>query len=291
MRGEFHTGRHDGGRGGANEGVCNLRRLARYRRRVARVRSGVRVWSVSRHIQGVLLFVLFDGKLAFELAIHHLHTHVHGLGHAGIAKSVKDVDIGHGHRLGGVLQHWVRETRKHLANLAHEKGKEAIVAVSGGCNDGNDLAEVLLRPNRKGVARRWLHRQVLGHRIGALDELLEQSRVEQLHTLPRELRGHVHKHFSRYVSGDLEGHGSFGSDSSAVGQLPYSVLEPLLVSAEVVPGGVMEGGLNSIAQLLLQATDVLRGEEASGLVPGVCEGIIKRPEEIDEQDEAVELMG
>lgn len=249
----------------------------------------MRIWSVSIQVQGILLFVLFDGKLAVEIVVHHLQ--LRRLGHAGVAKSVKDVDIGHGRRLGGVLQHGVRETRKHFANLAHEKGEEAVVAASGGCNNVDDLVEVLLRSNSKGVTRRRLHRQVLSHRIGALDELLEQSRVEQLHTLAGELRGHVHEQLSRYVPGELESYASLGGDDGAVAQLPYSVLEPLLVSADVVPRGVMEGGLNNIVELLLQATDVLRGEEALGLAPVGCEGIIKRSEEVDEQDEAVELMG
>lgn len=30
---------------------------------------------------------------------------------------------------------------------------------------------------------------------------------------------------------------------------------------------------------------------AAGLVPGAGEGVVKRPEEVDQQDEAVELMG
>lgn len=84
--------------------------------------------SASIHLHDVLLFVLFNRKLAVVVGLHHLD--LRRLSHAGIAESVKDVNLGHGNRLGDILEHGVNQTRKNLADFAHEEWQEAVVAVS-----------------------------------------------------------------------------------------------------------------------------------------------------------------
>lgn len=239
-----------------------------------------------------MLVILLGSELALVVGINsHLHSRL-VLRHASVAKAVKDIDVGHLRRLRGVLQHGIGSAGQDIRDLVHEERQEAVVTIAGHGNNVDDLIEVLTRTDSEGVAGSGLQREELGERVSSLDKLLNDARVEQLHSLARELRGHVHEQFTGHVHGVLEGDGVLVSaGNGTVGQLPNSVLKPLLVGAEVVEIGILAGvGLGEVTELLLQARDELRRQVATSLVPHSGKGIVEGAVEVDEHDEAVELV-
>lgn len=167
-----------------------------------------------------------------------------------------------------------------------------MVTVAGHGDNSHNLSQVLTGANGKRVARRRLDGEEVGEGVSGLDELLNQASVDEIHSLARELSSHVHEQLAGHFRWVLEGHGVFAIvGNNAISELPDSVLQVLLVGAEIIETGVLTGiGLSQLIELLLQAREVLRRKVTSRLVPGGGKGVVKWAEEVDEHDEAVELV-
>lgn len=267
--------------------------------RVGRVGS-----SLSIHVEGILLVIGFDGKLFIKrvdgkllvkgvdgvVGVHHLHG---GLGHAGVAKAIKDIDIGHVDVFGGILQHGVDGARENVGDLAHEQGQEAVLTVAGEGDAGEDLGEELARADGKGVAGGGLDGEELGEGKGDLDQLLNEASADNIQGLVGEARGEVEEQITSHVA-IVKGGGRIirAGRGGTVGELPDGVLEPLLIGAKVGKVGVLAGPrLGEVVLLLLKTADELGGKVSAGLVPDGDKGVVKGTVNVDEHDEAVELVG
>lgn len=116
------------------------------------------------------------------------------------------------------------------------------------------------------------------------------------HTLLRELGGHGEE-ISRDIDRVFESQAWVVTLRAQIAilhaHLPHHGPQPLLAGPQVrrlVLGGVEVGG-EGIVELLLQRCEVRWGAVGSRFVPQGYEGLVKRSEEVDEVQEAVEVVG